>query len=137
MLYAFGPDIVVAELGADTHRADPLTDLNMTNYGFSEAVRMIMEDAPRLLALGGGGYDIYKTARSWALAWGIMNGLEPVDEYAGIIGGMMFGPESEAGSLHDRTVYTKGMAREGIQREMARVVEYIKWNIFPIHRIYN
>ena len=137
LMYAFGPDIVIAELGADTHRGDPLTDLNMTNYGFREAVKMLMEDAPRLLGLGGGGYDVYQTARSWTLAWGIMNGLEPVDEFAGVVGGMMFGPESEAGSLHDQTVHTKGMVRERIQREMARVVEYLKWNVFPIHRIYS
>ncbi len=135
LLHAFDPDLVVALLGADTHRTDPLTHLNMTNSSFSQAVRTLVEDSPRILALGGGGYDIFKTARSWTLAWAILNGIEPVDEYAGSIGGMMFGPESDAGSLEDRPASTQGIARERMQREVARVVEYIKWNVFSLHNI--
>ena len=38
LLQAFKPDIVIGELGADTHLADPLSDLNLTNLGYSEVV---------------------------------------------------------------------------------------------------
>ncbi len=137
LLYAFEPDLVIAELGADTHISDPLTHLNMTNFGYCEAVKFLAEDALPLLALGGGGYDVFKTSRAWTLAWAILNNLEPRDEYVGIVGGMMFGPESEVGSLHDRTVYTKGIVKERVKREVARVVEYIKWRVFALHKIYS
>lgn len=135
LLDAYAPDMVIAELGADTHIADPLTHLSMTNHGYCQAVKKITEHAPRILALGGGGYDIYKTARSWTLAWAILNNLEPRDEYVGIIGGMMFGPEIEAGDLYDKTVYTTGVVKERINKEIDRIIEYIKQNVFPIHKI--
>ena len=135
LLKAFAPDLVIGELGADTHISDPLTHLSMTNVGYCEAVRRIKDLSPRLLALGGGGYDVYKTARSWTLAWGILNDLEPRDEYVGLVGGMMFGPEMEVGSLQDKTVYIKGATRELVNREVDRVLAYIRENVFPIHKI--
>jgi acetoin utilization protein AcuC len=135
LLDAYAPDLVIAELGADTHVSDPLTHLSMTNFGYCQAVKKMVAHAPRLLGLGGGGYDVYKTARSWTLAWGILNGLEPRDEFAGLIGGMMFGPEIEVGSLQDKTVYTTGAVKERVNREVNRVVDYIKKNVFPIHKI--
>jgi acetoin utilization protein AcuC len=136
LLEAYRPDMVIAELGADTHISDPLTHLSMTNFGYSQAVKKLIDGTPRLLALGGGGYDIYKTTRSWTLAWAILNGLEPRDEYAGIIGGMMFGPEVEVGDLHDKTVFTTGVVKERINREVDRVLETIKQTVFPIHHIH-
>jgi acetoin utilization protein AcuC len=136
LLEAYSPDLVIAELGADTHIADPLTHLSMTNFGYCQVVKRLAEQAPRLLALGGGGYDVYKTTRSWTLAWAILNHLDPRDEYVGIIGGMMFGPEVEAGDLHDKTVYNTGVMKERINREIDRVLDYIKQTIFPIHKIH-
>jgi acetoin utilization protein AcuC len=135
LLDAYDADMVIAELGADTHIADPLTDLFMTNNGYRRAVKTLAQHAPRILALGGGGYDIYKTARSWTLAWAILNDLEPRDEYAGIIGGMMFGPEMEAGDLYDKPVHITGVAKDRMNEEIDRVIESIKKNVFPIHKI--
>jgi acetoin utilization protein AcuC len=31
--------------------------------------------APRLVALGGGGYDLSNVARAWTAAWALMNGV--------------------------------------------------------------
>ncbi len=135
LLGAYAPDMVIAELGADTHVEDPLTHLSMTNNGYCRAVKRLAELAPRILALGGGGYDLYKTARSWTLAWAILNDLEPSDEYAGIIGGMMFGPEVEMGDLHDKEVHTAGKAKEQINGEINRILDFLKRNVFPIHKI--
>jgi hypothetical protein len=53
----------------------------------------------------------------------------------GLIGGMMFGPEMEVGSLEDKTVYIKGTTREQVNREVDRVLDYIRKNVFPIHKI--
>ncbi len=135
LLAAYGPDLVIAEIGADTHVSDPLTHLCITNAGYSEVIKILAGCTPAIVALGGGGYDAYKTARNWTLAWAILNDLEPRDEYAGIIGGMMFGPEAEAGSLWDISVPTTGAAKEQIVREMDRIIDYIRQNVFPIHKI--
>ncbi len=135
LLGAFKPDIVIGELGADTHLADPLSDLNLTNLGYSRVVEKLAGISPRLLALGGGGYDLYKTARNWTLAWAALNGLEPRDEFAGVVGGMMFGPEADAGEIYDKKFVTGGRAKEQIRLEVDRVLAAIKNSVFPLHRI--
>jgi acetoin utilization protein AcuC len=76
---AFAPDVVVAQLGIDSHRTDPLTHLALTVDGFASAVRRILDLAPRLVALGGGGYDLANVARAWTVAWALMNGVTPPD----------------------------------------------------------
>ena len=132
---SFGPDVIVAELGADTLISDPLTHLKLTNNGYQRTVRRIMELCPRVLGLGGGGYDLYRTARCWTLAWAIMNHLVPVDEFAGLVGGMMFGPEMEVGSLYDYPYLSEGEVKEKSFQEARRVVAYIQENIFPLHNL--
>jgi acetoin utilization protein AcuC len=132
---AFSPDIVVLEIGADILVSDPLTGLKMTNNGYQKSIKGILEICPRILALGGGGYDIYRTARCWTLAWSILNRVEPVDEFAGLVGGMMFGPEMEVGSLYDRPYLSKGDIKEKAFHEARRVAEFIKEKIFPIYRL--
>jgi len=135
LLGAFKPDVVIGELGADTHLADPLSDLNLTNLGYSRVVEKLAEMCPRLLALGGGGYDLYKTARNWTLAWAALNGLEPRDAFAGVVGGMMFGPEADAGEIYDKRFVTGGRAKEQIKAEVDRVLASLKKTVFPLHRI--
>jgi acetoin utilization protein AcuC len=76
----FQPDIVVSQLGVDTHYRDPLTHLCLTTSGYTAAVTTIKQLAPRWLALGGGGYDVDVVARSWTLAYGIMSGQEFPDD---------------------------------------------------------
>ncbi len=133
LIRAFSPDLVVALLGADTLVSDPLTHLKLTNNGYQRAVRAIMDLCPKILGLGGGGYDLYRTARCWTLAWALLNHLEPMDEFAGLVGGMMFGPEMEVGSLYDHPYLSKGEVKEKAFEEGRRVVAYIQKKIFPFH----
>ncbi|MBW1799726.1 MAG: acetoin utilization protein AcuC [Deltaproteobacteria bacterium] len=130
---AFGPDLIVAELGADALISDPLTQMKLTNNAYQRVVKSLLGLCPKILALGGGGYDVYRTARCWTLAWAILNYLEPEDEFAGLVGGMMFGPEMEVGSLYDHPILTKGEIKERAMMEAQRVVAYIQGAIFPIH----
>ncbi|HEU5321901.1 MAG TPA: acetoin utilization protein AcuC, partial [Methylomirabilota bacterium] len=65
---AFKPDVVVAQLGVDAHRTDPLTHLALDIQGFARALTRILSLAPRVVALGGGGYDITNVARAWTVA---------------------------------------------------------------------
>lgn len=135
LLEAFGPELVVAQLGADSLISDPLTHLRLTNNAYIHAVRSLARLGRPILALGGGGYDLYRTARCWTLAWAILNDLEPKDELAGLVGGMMFGPEMEVGSLLDAPHPSCAEIREKAMQEAGRVVEFIREKVFPVHGI--
>jgi acetoin utilization protein AcuC len=80
LIDAFKPDVLVSQLGIDTHFRDPITHLALTVQGFTKAVTHFVDKTPKWLALGGGGYDIQAVARAWASAYGVMTGQELPDE---------------------------------------------------------
>ncbi len=71
VVQAFRPEVLVTQHGADTHREDPLADLNVSVDGHLAAYRALRELAEnaaggRWLALGGGGYALVRVVpRSW------------------------------------------------------------------------
>ena len=69
------------------------------------------------------------------MAGSILNGVEPIDEFFGLVGGMMFGPEKEVGSLYDHPYRSKGEIKETALKEARRVTAYIQKELFPIHGI--
>ena len=75
LIRAFAPDVLVTQLGIDSHYKDPITHLALSVQGFARAVRALAAVAPaKWLALGGGGYDLQAVARAWTSAYGIMSG---------------------------------------------------------------
>ena len=68
----FQPDMLVTQLGCDTHYLDPLTHFMLTTEGYSEVVMELGRLAPKWVALGGGGYEMGVVARAWTLAYGVM-----------------------------------------------------------------
>ncbi|MGC4932725.1 acetoin utilization protein AcuC [Gordonia sp. DT30] len=72
MIGAFAPQILISQCGADSHRADPLTDLALTVDGQRAAMMAMRELADRYcegrwIAVGGGGYGVVDVVpRSWA-----------------------------------------------------------------------
>ncbi|MBS1252749.1 MAG: Acetoin utilization protein AcuC [Anaerolineales bacterium] len=73
LIERFQPNVVVSQLGIDTHYRDPLTHLALTTHGYVALIEAIRDLAPRWVALGGGGYDINVVPRGWALAYGVMS----------------------------------------------------------------
>ena len=77
---AFKPDVIVAQLGADSHRGDPLTHLANTIAGHARLVAGIVELAEdvcagRVAATGGGGYQPFSAVpRMWACAMATLMG---------------------------------------------------------------
>ncbi len=55
LIQAYGPDIVVTQLGVDTFHGDPLAALDLTTQGFVRVLEKMRENFPRWVALGGGG----------------------------------------------------------------------------------
>src|SRR5690625_2825531 len=74
----FKPDVIVSQNGADTHFYDPLTHLCSTMRTFKHIPLLAHELAHqycdgRWIALGGGGYDIWRVVpRAWAQIWSVM-----------------------------------------------------------------
>jgi len=135
LIGSFKPDIVLAQIGGDTHREDRFAHLNLTSNGYKAVVGKINELSPRILAMGGGGYNVYKTAGLWTLAWSALVGAEPQDKFTGLVGGMMYGPEADVGSLEDPPFTLEGTEKDLCRAHADRVVKYIQENIFPIHGI--
>ncbi len=135
LIGAFKPDIVFAEIGGDVHRDDPLAHFNLTSNGFKEVIEIIRDISPKVIATGGGGYNMFKTAALWTVAWAVMCGLTPQDHYAGIVGGMMYGPEAQSGSLDDPPFVLEGPEKEECFRQARDVVRFIREILFPLHGI--
>jgi acetoin utilization protein AcuC len=131
----FGADIVIAAIGGDTHRDDPLAHLNLTSKGFVAVIDRINDLSPKILALGTGGYSVFRTAALWALAWAAFCGLTPQDQHLGLVGGMMYGPESQGGSLEDAPFVLHGQQKKVCRTQAEKVVRYIETHVFPIHGI--
>ncbi len=86
---AFRPDLIVSQHGCDTHTWDPLTHLSLTTRSAAAQAKLIHDLAHehcqgRWLALGGGGYDIYRVVpRAWALVWAELAGRALPEEIPG------------------------------------------------------
>ncbi|HSL10612.1 MAG TPA: acetoin utilization protein AcuC [Actinomycetota bacterium] len=83
---AFEPDVLVTQLGCDTHHTDPLAHMRLTTSAYREAARLLHELAHeaaggRWIATGGGGYQWARVVpRAWTIAFAEMAGAEVPDE---------------------------------------------------------
>lgn len=78
LLTSFGPDILISMHGCDTHAWDPLTHLSLSMRGIKAQAQLAHElahtyCAGRWVAVGGGGYDLYRVVpRAWSIVWAEM-----------------------------------------------------------------
>ena len=74
LLHRFRPDVLVTQLGIDSHFRDPITHLALSVQGHAAAVQELASlGARKWLALGGGGYDLQAVARAWAMDFAVMS----------------------------------------------------------------
>lgn len=73
---AFAPDAVVLQCGADSLEDDPLSRLSLSNLALWRVVAAVRRLAPRVLVLGGGGYNPWSVGRCWTGVWATLNGIE-------------------------------------------------------------
>ena len=130
-VHAFQPDVVVTQLGVDTFSSDPLTNLHLSIHGYEKVLRRIKSLAPRWVALGGGGYETSNVARSWALAWAIMNDVELADDLP-----KAYLEKAEKMGIDDKRLkgdpssFSHPMS-QGSRKEVERVVRYLKETVLP------
>ena len=75
----FTPEVLILQCGADGVEEDPQSHMSLSNNAHFEIVRALIGAAPRLLVLGGGGYNPWSVGRLWAGVWGILNNQELPD----------------------------------------------------------
>jgi len=132
---AFAPTVVVAQIGADMHRSDPLAHLNLTNNGMVYAMERIRDYSNHLLLLGGGGYDTQTVARAWARMWGAANRIGSLPDYLLVLGGSFLGGhELEGGGLVDMSFRESGAAKAQMQADLERIVTFHEQNTIPLVR---
>ena len=72
----FRPQAVILQCGADGLLEDPLSGLALSNRAIWDVVRAVRPLAPRLLVLGGGGYNPWAVGRCWTGIWALLNEIE-------------------------------------------------------------
>jgi len=132
---AFRPDVVVAQLGIDSHRTDPLTHLALDVQGFTRAVARITELSPKLVCLGGGGYDLPNVARAWTSAWAVLNGVELPAALPASFAGDVRRYGFLADSLWDPAEALPDHQRLRAQEYAQRQVDAVRRTIFPVHSL--
>ncbi len=100
LIARFSPDAILMQCGADALEEDPLARLSLSNNAYWAAVAAVMPVAPRLVAVGGGGYNPYTVARCWAGIWATLNAF-PIPERL----------PAEAETVLRRLVYNRAAGR--------------------------
>ena len=77
------PDAIVLQCGADAVEEDPQSRLSLSNRAHWAILAALRPLAPRLLVLGGGGYNPWTVARLWTGVWGVLNGHDIPDRLPG------------------------------------------------------
>lgn len=137
LLEAWKPDVLVTQLGCDTHSSDPLTNLMLTTGAFRETARLLHELAHRSaggrwLATGGGGYQWAKVApRAWTIYFAQMAGFELPDE---LPSGWVEKARREAGERVPVTLSEPPIGTEFVDPATVRtVVAEVRARVFPHH----
>jgi len=74
LIDAARPQAIFLQCGADALEEDPLARLSLSNNAYWATVAAVMPLAPRLIVVGGGGYNPYTVGRCWAGIWATLNG---------------------------------------------------------------
>lgn len=124
----FRPDVLVTQLGCDTHHTDPLAHLSLSTRAYREAAAALHSLAHeaaggRWVATGGGGYQWARVVpRAWTIYFAEMVGHEVPDEI----------PESwlELASRHadgrlPRTLSEDAPPERGDQNAVIEVIEEV------------
>jgi acetoin utilization protein AcuC len=135
LIKAYDPDVIVLELGMDALAGDPLAHLSLTNNAYAEIISRLMRFDKPILATGGGGYDVEKTVRGWALAWEIFccEWRDKADSSLGM-GGIMLQSNEWSGGLRDHTLPIPEKKRMALDRAIQATIDSVIRNVFGYHK---
>lgn len=137
LVESFKPDVLVTQLGCDTHYTDPLANLMLTTDCFRRTAAMLHELAHRAaegrwVATGGGGYQWARVVpRAWTIYFAEMASTQIPDE---IPERWLGQAQREAREELPATLSDGPIEDPGIDpRVVDNVVTQVKEVIFPFH----
>ncbi len=75
LIRARQPQAILLQAGADALEEDPLARLSLSNNAHLDVTASLLGVAPRLVVVGGGGYNPFTVGRCWAGIWAVLNGI--------------------------------------------------------------
>lgn len=137
LVEAFEPEVLVTQLGCDSHHSDPLANLMLTTAAYREAASVLHDLAHRItggrwVALGGGGYQWAAVVpRAWTIYFAEMAGVEIPDELPPAWVERAW--DVAGGSVPDRLTEppSEGLGPEAV----VEVVERVRDTVFPFHHL--
>ncbi len=141
LVRAFAPDVIVSQLGCDTHVTDPLAHLSLTVDDFADIVARVHRlahdvCAGRWVATGGGGYQLVQVVpRAWTIAFAEMTGtkLPPETPMAWREYAADRTNSRPPHSFHDDPVTVAEPMRERARQEADEAVEALRRLVLPHH----
>ncbi len=137
LVEAFAPEVLVTQLGCDTHHLDPLARLSLTTAAYRRAASVLHDLAHataggRWLATGGGGYQWARVVpRAWTTYFAEMVGVEVADQ---LPASWVARAAAEAGSHDVPTRFSEPAVVAGDDGgAVARVVGEVKASVFGFH----
>ena len=131
LIAAYNPDVIITQIGVDTFRTDPLTQLEITTNCYSYIMHKIKSLKIPWVVLGGGGYDLMNTSRAWTIAWAVMNeiNLDPrlPPAFINRIKSMGYPNRVLFDAMHRADDHERSLALSAAEKSIA----HIKESIFP------
>ena len=130
------PDVLVTQLGCDTHQTDPLAHLLLTTRAYRDAAAVLHELAHetaggRWVATGGGGYQWARVVpRAWTIYFAEMAERDLPDE---LPESWIEAAEREAGYDVPDRLSEPALPGSGTDPAVDRVIEACRAAIFPRH----
>jgi acetoin utilization protein AcuC len=128
------PDLLITQLGCDTHHTDPLANMDLTTAAYKRAagaLHALAHEAAggRWVATGGGGYQWARVVpRAWTIYFAEMAEVNPADE---LPPSWIREAEAQAGGAVPRTL-SEPAVRESDLGAVRHVVDQVKRTIFPL-----
>jgi acetoin utilization protein AcuC len=136
LVEAFAPDVLVTQLGCDTHHSDPLANLALTTAAYRETARALHGLAHRVtsgrwVATGGGGYQWARVVpRAWTLYFAEMAEVDIPDE---LPPSWIERVRRETGEAPPTTLSEPPVGTPGDGPDVMPSVEAVRERVFPHH----
>jgi acetoin utilization protein AcuC len=141
LVRAFEPDVLVTQLGCDSHYTDPLAHLGLTTRAYAELAGRLHDLAHtvtkgRWLATGGGGYQWASVVpRAWCSYLAEMLGTRLPERLPD--GFLAEASERYGATLDPRTadevVALRSEHRQRVESQVARSIEMVRANLWGLH----
>jgi acetoin utilization protein AcuC len=137
---AHRPDAIVLQCGADALIEDPLSRLALSNNAHRAVLAALRPLAPRLLVLGGGGYNPWSVGRLWSLIWADMAGHSVPDrlppQAEAVLRGLSWGGGGRPAPEPSMLTTLADPSREGsLRAEVLARIQHLQRAISPEHRL--